>query len=139
MRILKTATLAALTTFSGLGSANLAYANEQPTGIWLDHTGRGAVKISDCNGNLCGRIVWVKDVKNGSACGTQIIGNAKPVSGGKWDGGWILDVDEDRKYQVEITPLSNGKLKVMGYAGSKMLSETMIWTRAPADTKTCTS
>ena len=139
MRILNTASFAILATLAGLGLANVAYANEQPIGIWLDHTGRGAVKITECNGNLCGRIVWVKDVKNGSTCGTQVIGDAKPVGAGKWDGGWILDVDDDRKYQVEITPMSNGKLKVMGYAGSKFLSETMIWTRAPADTKTCVS
>ena len=31
------------------------------------------------------------------------------------------------------------RLKVMGYAGSKFLSETMIWRRAPADLKRCTS
>src|SRR5262249_16229158 len=31
------------------------------------------------------------------------------------------------------------KLKVMGYAGVKFLSETMIWTRAPADLQKCAS
>lgn len=129
--------LATLAFCAAYGGASLAIAGGQPTGIWLDHTGRGAVQITDCGGNLCGRIVWIKDSKNGSACGTQVIGNAKPIAGGKWDGGWILDVDEDRKYQVEITPLSNGKLQVMGYLGSKLIGETMVWTRAPADTKTC--
>lgn len=129
--------LLALAFFANTGIASRAIAGGQPTGIWLDHTGRGAVQISDCGGNLCGRIVWIKDPKNGSVCGTQVIGDAKPIAGGKWDGGWILDVDDDRKYKVEITPLSNGNLQVMGYMGSKMLSETMIWTRAPTDTKTC--
>ena len=127
----------ALAFLSSFGTASRATSHAQPTGIWLDHTGRGAVQITDCGGNLCGRIVWLKDTRNGSVCGTQVIGNAKPIAGGKWDGGWILDIDEDRKYKVEITPLSNGNLQVMGYMGSKMLSETMIWTRAPADTKTC--
>ena len=32
-----------------------------PLGVWIDHTGRGAVEITDCGGKLCGRIVWVKD------------------------------------------------------------------------------
>lgn len=130
-------TLSILTLCTTFASASLAIAGAQPTGIWLDHTGRGAVQITDCGGNLCGRIVWIKDSNNGNVCGKQVIGNAKPIAGGKWDGGWILDVDEDRKYQVEITPLSNGNLQIMGYLGSKLLSETMIWTRAPADTKTC--
>lgn len=129
--------LVALALLSSASTASRAIAGGQPIGIWLDHTGRGAVQITDCAGNLCGRIVWTKDSSNGSVCGKQVIGNAKPIAGGKWDGGWILDVDDDRKYQVEITPLSNGNLQVTGYLGSKLLSETMIWTRAPADTKTC--
>ena len=48
-----------------------------PTGVWIDHTGRGAVEIFECAGGLCGRIVWLKDAGNKSVCGTQIIGNAK--------------------------------------------------------------
>ena len=61
------------------------------------------------------------------------------MAGNKWDGGWIIDPDKDpnKKYDVEITPLSDQKLKVMGYAGMKFLSETMTWTRAPADLKKC--
>jgi uncharacterized protein (DUF2147 family) len=139
MNIASKSSLAAIATFAIFSTAQNASASELPLGIWLDNTGRGAVKITDCGGSLCGHIVWIKDSKNSSVCGTQVIGEAKPIAGGKWDGGWILDVDDDRKYQVEITPLANGRLKVMGYAGSKLLSETMIWTRAPADTKVCAS
>jgi hypothetical protein len=47
--------------------------------------------------------------------------------------------DPDKNYDVEITALSNEKLKVMGYAGTKFLSETMTWTRAPAGLKMCRS
>ena len=84
-----------------------------PTGLWYDHTGRGAVEITDCNGKLCGRIVWVKDANHKEGCGFQIIGDVKPVAGGKWDGGWIIDPEKDpkHKYDVEITPQGD-KLKV---------------------------
>ena len=110
-----------------------------PLGLWYDHTGRGAVEITDCNGKLCGRIVWVKDANHKEGCGLQIFGDVKPVAGGKWDGGWIIDPEKDLKtrYDVEITPQGD-KLKVMGYAGVKFLSETMIWTRAPANLQRCT-
>jgi uncharacterized protein (DUF2147 family) len=109
-----------------------------PLGLWYDHTGRGAVEITDCNGKLCGRIVWVKDANHKEGCGFQIIGDVRPVAGGKWDGGWIIDPEKDpkHKYDVEITPQGE-KLKVMGYAGVKFLSETMIWTRAPASLQRC--
>jgi uncharacterized protein (DUF2147 family) len=125
----------------GLGVLNAAsaLAASEPTGIWIDHTGRGAVEISNCGGKLCGRVVWLQSASNKSACGMQIIGNARPVAGGKWDGGWIYDPDESRRYSVEITPLGSGKLKVMGYAGTKMLSETMIWRRASGDLKRCSA
>src|SRR5262249_10916003 len=41
-----------------------ACAAGSPFGVWIDHTGRGAVEISDCNGKLCGRLVWFKDPNN---------------------------------------------------------------------------
>ena len=108
----------------------------EPTGVWIDHTGRGAVEITNCGGSLCGRVVWLKDTARNETCGKQVIGNVKPVGGGQWDNGWIYDVDEDRRYDVEITPMGD-RLKVMGYMGNKFLSETMTWRRAPADLKRC--
>jgi len=114
-----------------------ALAESGPSGIWIDHTGRGAVEITNCDGGLCGRIVWVKDVANNAVCGRQIIGSVKPIAAGKWDGGWIYDPEKEAKYDVEITQLGDQKLKVMGYAGVKFLSETMIWTRAPDALKRC--
>jgi len=111
-----------------------------PFGVWIDHTGRGAVEITDCGGKLCGRLVWFKDGKHSKeGCNFQIIGNVRAVGGNKWDGGWIVDPDKDpkKKYDVEITLLSDTKLRVMGYAGMKFLGETMTWTRAPSDLKQC--
>ncbi len=117
-----------------------ALAAGSPFGVWIDQTGRGAVEITDCGGKLCGKLVWFKDPKHEKdGCNFQIIGNVKPVGGNKWDNGWIVDPDKDpdKKYDVEITPQGDQKLKVMGYAGMKFLSETMVWTRAPADLKKC--
>ena len=132
-RLLQVASIAAV----GFVAAGPAAAGSA-TGLWVDHTGRGAVEITNCGANLCGRLVWLKDDKNSKACGTQIIGNVKPVAGGKWDGGWIYDPDQGARYSVEITPLGD-KLKVMGYQGSKFLSETMIWRRASGELKRCTA
>jgi uncharacterized protein (DUF2147 family) len=109
----------------------------EPTGIWLDHTGRGAVEITNCGGSLCGRIVWLKNAAHGKTCGTQVIGNVKAVGGGTWDNGWIFDPDENARYSVELTPVGSDRLRVTGYMGSKFLSETMMWRRAPADIKRC--
>ena len=118
-------------------SAAAARAENSATGLWIDHTGRGAVEITECNGKLCGHVAWVQDAKNSDQCGKQIIGNVKPVGKNKWDNGWIYDPDSGSKYDVELTPVGTEKLKVVGYAGTKWLSETYTWKRAPADLQKC--
>lgn len=120
-----------------LFSATAASASTDPRGVWIDHTGRGAVEITDCNDALCGRVVWVKDADSSEACGVQILGDVKPVGAGVWDKGWIYDPEEDEKYSVELKPISAEKLRVLGYLGTKLFSETMIWQRAPADLQRC--
>ncbi len=118
-------------------AAAAAHAENAATGVWIDHTGRGAVEITDCNGKLCGHVAWVDDAKHSDQCGKQIIGNVKSVGKNKWDNGWIYNPDDGSKYDVELTPIGADKLKVVGYAGTKWLSETYTWKRAPADIKKC--
>ena len=118
--------------------AGPAFAAE-PTGLWYDHTGRGVVEIIKCGGNLCGKLVWLKNPSHKEGCGLQIIGDVRPVANGVWDGGWIIDPEKDlnTKYSVELTLVNPKSLKVVGYLGTKFLSETMMWKRAPNDLKRC--
>lgn len=133
-RFLTTAATAAV-----LLTAASASAATDPRGVWIDHTGRGAVEITDCEGELCGRVVWLKDASNAEACGVQILGNVKPAGSGVWDKGWIYDPEQDAKFSVELKPLGPEKLRVKGYLGTKLFSETMIWERAPADLQRCST
>ncbi len=41
--------------------ASPALAANDPLGVWVNDTGRGAIEIKDCGGKLCGHVVWVKD------------------------------------------------------------------------------
>ena len=108
-----------------------------PLGVWTDHTGRGAIEITECAGGLCGHIVWVKDTAHKSECGSQIIGDAKRTSSGAWDGGWIYDPERKARFSVELKPMGSDKLRVMGYQGSKMFNETFTWTRPTSQLKWC--
>jgi len=114
-----------------------ASAASDPTGIWMNDTGRGAIEIKHCGDALCGNVVWVRNAADANGCGKQIIGNVAPVGGGHWDNGWIYSPEKGRKFSVELTPLDNGTLRVTGYAGFKFLSKTMIWTRAPQNLQLC--
>jgi uncharacterized protein (DUF2147 family) len=114
-----------------------ACAAPDPTGVWMNDTGRGAVEIKQCGGGLCGHVVWVKDTSDTKGCGRQIIGDAMPAGSGMWDNGWIYSPERQKKYDVELKPLDDGTLRVKGYAGTKLFSKTMIWTRAPSDITRC--
>jgi uncharacterized protein (DUF2147 family) len=107
-----------------------------PLGVWLDHTGRGAVEIKPCGDKLCGHVVWVKSTDDAKGCGRQIIGDA--VAGGKVaHSGWIYSPEKRKRYNVELSPMADGRLKVLGYAGTKLFSKTMYWTPAAAGLERC--
>jgi len=105
-------------------------------GLWYDHTGRSAIKITNCGDGLCGRIAWLKNSTHNSVCGTSIIGGGKRV-GNSYDTGWIYSPERGRKFDVELKLLNENELRVMGYAGTKLLSKTMIWNRAPSNLQLC--
>lgn len=119
-----------------VSSAGFAQA-QSVLGVWIDHTGRGAVEITECGGAVCGKIVWVKDPKHAKTCGNPVLGNVRPVGSNTWDRGWIIDPDDNARYSVELKPIGNDRLRVVGYMGSKLFSETMTWKRAPADLVLC--
>ena len=134
---MKATALQAAALAAALFATGAVRAEETPLGLWIDHTGRGAVEITKCGDKLCGHVAWVKDPKDAEGCGEQIIGGVKSVGGGKWDNGWIYDPDTASKYDVELTPKGD-TMTVLGYAGTKWLSETMTWKRAPAGLQKCT-
>jgi len=108
----------------GAGTADAAPPLEM--GVWINHTGKGAVEIRPCGATgasanrLCGFIVWLKEPnkKNGepltdgynpepskrrrTICGLPVLGSLQRVSGG-WDNGWVYDPSRARN----STPTSN--------------------------------
>lgn len=128
-------------------------------GVWIDHTGRGAVEIVPCGLKACGYIYWVKDTvgktgqpvvdaknpdpkrRNKPICGTQVLidlARQKPARiGNIWGGGSIYDPEEGEKFDVELKLITADEMSVLGYAGLKFLSETYTWKRAPVDLARC--
>ena len=128
------------------------------TGLWIDHTKRGAVEIQRCSGKktaLCGRVYWMikEHDKNGNPyrdklnkrksrrkralCGMKVLGNVKRMSKRIYDGGWIYDHDQGKSFDVELRLKSMNILQVKGYLGTKLLSKTFYWRRARKELKHC--
>jgi uncharacterized protein (DUF2147 family) len=130
------------------GKTPLPKQSQQPrdpsdvTGLWIDHTGRGAVDIGLCGNRICGRIAWVKkpfvrSKRGETLCGLQVLGDLQRQPDNAWDAGWIYDPEEGERYSVEIKLRNASTLQVTGYLGVKWLSETYLWKRAPEAMERC--
>lgn len=124
-------------------------------GLWMDDEGRGGIEIRPCGDQLCGNIVWLRQPVNPQGrpwadlfnpdeskrarpvCGLQIIGGLKKSSDAEWKGGWIYDPEEGKTFDVELTLTEPDTLQVFGYAGIRIISETLLWQRMPASTARC--
>ncbi len=73
--------------------------------LWIDHTGRGAVEITECNGKLCGHVAWVKDAKNCRR--VRQADHRRRQIGRQRQVGQRLDLRSRcrSKYDVELTPI----------------------------------
>lgn len=137
--------------------ATLAQAQKADlTGIWIDHTGRGAIELTRCGQALCGNIVWLEQpndekgvpltdgnnpdtrLRNRPICGLPVIGGAKPSAAGVFDEGWIYNPEDGKSYTVEVKQVSSNVITVTGYLGLKFLGETFTWKRAQPNLVKCT-
>lgn len=144
----------------GLSSGAVGAAPPLESGIWINHTGKGAVEIRPCAASgaaanrLCGFIVWLKEPNNQKGepltdgynpdpakrrrpiCGLPVLGSLQRVDGG-WDNGWVYDPEQGSQFDAAITIAARDRLTLTGYKGIKFFSKSFTWRRAPADLKRC--
>ncbi len=111
-------------------------------GVWIDHTGQGAVEIGPCGDRVCGRVVWLKKPTHKSRsgkliCGTQVLGELRQMAADAWESGWIYNPEDEEKFSAALKLAGPDKLIVTGYLGIKLLGETFIWQRATAALELC--
>ena len=114
------------------------------TGVWIDHTGQGAVEIAACGSRVCGRVVWLKNPNHKSRsgkriCGTQVLGNLERRSKTAWESGWIYNPEDEERFSAALRLANPDTLLVTGYLGIKLLGETFTWRRATASLERCTT
>jgi uncharacterized protein (DUF2147 family) len=139
------ATLAALA-----GAAAAQGAGADVSGVWIDHTGQGAVEIGPCGntgGNpgsnrVCGRVVWLKNPDHRSKsgkriCGTQVLGDLRREAANAWESGWIYNPEDEERFSASLQLANADTLVVTGYLGVKFLGETFTWKRATTSLERC--
>jgi len=104
-------------------------------GVWIDHTGQGAVEIAPCADKVCGRVIWLKNPLHKSKlgkliCGTQVLGDLRQQAANAWESGWIFNPEDEERFSAALQLTGPNTLLVTGYLGIKLLGETFTWKRA---------
>ena len=148
VRLLVAAVVLLLTTQA------FASGGDEILGTWNNDDGRAKIKIFDCGGRYCGKIVWLreptypKDDKRGMAGkprvdrhnpdpslrGRQILGlqimEGFVFSGNAvWEKGRIYDPESGKTYQGKVTLVSPQRLNLRGYIGIPLFGRSSTWTR----------
>jgi uncharacterized protein (DUF2147 family) len=113
------------------------------TGVWIDHTGQGAVEIAPCGDRVCGRVVWLKNPNHKSKsgkliCGTQVLGDLQRQTTNSWEAGWIYNPEDEERFSAALKLTNANTLLVTGYLGIKLLGETFTWKRSQGSLDRCT-
>jgi uncharacterized protein (DUF2147 family) len=141
--------LVGLAALIAAGFGIRAAAAAEPTGWWLDQSGRAGILIAPCGDKLCGTIRWLAepldpatggpklDRKNSNGaergrplCGLKMLGDfVKAEDPGEWTDGWIYNPEDGQTYRSQMTLERDGTLRVRGYVGIPLLGKSQIWSR----------
>ena len=137
---LKCLVLLLISIVAGIANTHTASA-EVPQGVWLIK-GEAAVQLFDCNGLLCGRILWLqarhdfqgqlkRDKRNPDPalrqrelCGLTLIRDLRSTGPNRWDDGWFYYPDSGKTYNIKIELTSSDALVARLYQGTSFVGET---------------
>ena len=123
-----------------------ADAVQVPKGVWLMPL-KVAVRVFDCDGLLCGQLVWVqkprdssgqllRDTKNPDptlrwrpACGQTVLWGLEPAGPGRWKNGWLYNADDGTTYRVRAELRADDAMVACIYLGLALFGETWTMTR----------
>lgn len=109
--------------------------------VWL-MDGKVAVQIFDCNGLMCGRILWLQiprdpqglldrdkhnpdpSLRQRGLCGLTILWNLQPDGANRWRDGWFYNPDDGRTYRVTAELTSDELITARVYTLLPLLGQT---------------
>ncbi len=114
-----------------------------PFGKWIDEKGKTQVQLFECNGKVCGKIIWLKKpLKNGKpksdfknkkkhlrnrpVLGLKVIYGMKQKGGAKWKGK-AYNPDDGSIYKTTLKFVNANTAKLKGCW--KIICKTRTWKR----------
>lgn len=119
-----------------------------PQGEWL-MDGRVAVQIFECEGLMCGRIIWLRIPRNAQGeldrdkknpvpalqqrklCGLTILWGLRPTGSNRWVDGWFYNPDDGKTYSVTAQLKSDDVIMARIYAGVPLFGKSKTLARVP--------
>ena len=150
-----------LAAMVAIGTATSSAASHQlaasPIGRWYAEGGAAQVDISDCGGELCGRVVWLRSPFDENGCelrdrynpdqslrhrpviGLDIVRGLAPSSGADavWKGGTIYDPGSGKTYRASLSVVGENRIELRGYVGIPLIGRTTSWFRVGSEPETC--
>ena len=99
--------LSLATAAIGLASAATVVMAADPTGNWLRASTGTVINFYACGGNLCAKIVSVKDASKKGTVGTVIMNGAVKSGGDTWKGS-LLNTEDGQTYTGSVSLTSGG-------------------------------
>ncbi len=132
---------ALVTLIAWLAVPHIPAGAAMPQGVWLID-GKVAVQIFDCEGLLCGRILWLRkprdprgqfdvDRKNPDPalrrrrlCGLTILWGLRSLGPDRWRDGWFYNPDDGRTYSISAHLASPDVIMARIYVGLPLFGRT---------------
>jgi uncharacterized protein (DUF2147 family) len=134
-------------SFFVAGPAGPAFA-DAPYGVWMIEN-EVALEILDCNGLLCGRIVYLRiprdetgqlkrEQENPRAglrprlmCGMTVLEDLRPAGPDNWDLGRFYDPRDGGRYSIAMKLISRNVIVARIYSGSRLNGQSQTLLRVP--------
>jgi len=146
----------ALVALVAIGDATSSHASHpvaaaSPIGRWYAEGGAAQVDVSDCGGDLCGQVTWLRAPFDEHGCelrdrynpdpalrarpvvGLPILSGLAPAADQVWSGGSVYDPASGRTYRCTLTLLDEHRLELRGYVGVPLFGRTTTWIRVGAE------
>ena len=127
-------------------------------GFWMVDDGGAIVDVQDCEGKLCGDVVWfrtsageinppdARDVVNEDEalrdrpiCGLPILWDLQPrdSEGTAFKNGRVYDAENGKTYKANVKLNDEGLFQLRGYIGRPAFGRTKVWSRVAEDFEPC--
>lgn len=111
-----------------LAAIPLAWAQPDPSGVWMRGDGNARVRIAPCGGDWCATNVWIRDTSGGEAVGDKLVMSIEPASESTLTGK-AFDPKRDLTYSITIKVLKTS-LSTRGCIIGGVVCKTVSWSRA---------